>query len=45
VWRTWDDEGGRQTELVEGIHQVYRDQLALFRRGLLPPPPHPRVKG
>ena len=43
VWRTWDDEGGRQIELAEGINQVYRDQLALFRRGLLPPPSHPRA--
>jgi UDP-glucose 4-epimerase len=43
VWRTLDDDGGRQVELVEGINQVYRDQLALFRRGLLPPPSHPRA--
>jgi UDP-glucose 4-epimerase len=43
VWRRSDDEGERPIELVEGIHQVYRDQLALFRRGLLPPPSPPRA--
>jgi len=43
VWRTCDDEVERQTELVDGINQVYRAQLALFRRGLLPPPSPPRA--
>jgi UDP-glucose 4-epimerase len=45
VWRTQDDAGaeGRQIELVEGINQVYRAQLALFRRGVLPPPLPPRA--
>ncbi len=40
VWRARDDGGGRLVELVAGLSQVYRDQLALFRRGLLPPPSH-----
>jgi UDP-glucose 4-epimerase len=40
VWRVRDGEVGRLVELVDGLSQVYRDQLALFRRGLLPPPSH-----
>jgi UDP-glucose 4-epimerase len=41
VWRARDDQRERRVELVEGLSQVYRDQLVLFRRGLLPPPQTP----
>lgn len=36
VWR--DIEGLRKTDLTTGIHLVHEHQLALFCRGLLPPP-------
>ena len=36
VWRNL--EVLRKTDLVTGIHLVHEHQLALFRRGLLPPP-------
>ena len=36
VWR--DLEGPRKTDLATGIHLVHEHQLALFRKGLLPPP-------
>lgn len=36
VWR--DLVGLRKTDLATGIHLVHEYQLALFRRGLLPPP-------
>jgi UDP-glucose 4-epimerase len=36
VWRNL--EGLRKTDLAVGIHLVHEHQLALFRRGLLPPP-------
>ena len=36
VWR--DMEGTRKTDLATGIHLVHEHQLALFRKGLLPPP-------
>jgi UDP-glucose 4-epimerase len=35
----WHDMGGlRKTDLAAGIHLVHENQLALFRRGLLPQP-------
>jgi UDP-glucose 4-epimerase len=37
VWR--DLKGVRKTDLATGIHFVHEHQLALYRRGLLPPPP------
>jgi UDP-glucose 4-epimerase len=36
VWR--DLEGLRQTDLATGIHLVHEHQMAVFCRGLLPPP-------
>jgi UDP-glucose 4-epimerase len=39
VWRQPD--GVRKTDLATGIHLVHEHQLALFRRGLLPPPRPP----
>ena len=36
VWR--DLEGLRKTDLAAGIHLLHEHQLALFQRGLLPPP-------
>jgi len=36
VWR--DVDGARKTDLAAGIHLLHEHQLALFRRGLLPPP-------
>jgi hypothetical protein len=36
VWRNL--EGLPKTDLAVGIHLVHEHQLALYRRGLLPPP-------
>ena len=36
IWR--DLEGPRKTDLAAGIHLLHEHQLALFQRGLLPPP-------
>ena len=36
VWR--DLEGLRRTDLAAGIHLLHAHQMALFQRGLLPPP-------
>jgi hypothetical protein len=36
VWR--DLQGLRKTDLAPGIHLLHQHQLALFQRGVLPPP-------
>jgi UDP-glucose 4-epimerase len=36
VWR--DLEGLRKTDLASGIHLLHQHQVALFQRGMLPPP-------
>lgn len=36
--QVWGAASGRQVELIERISRVYQHQLALFARGVLPPP-------